>query len=69
MIEIKETTKGTTIVITKPLVFDVKGIADAVRQDLLYSLGEEYGDEEIANIDYSDYKTLFNRILEEAKID
>lgn len=69
MIEIKETTKGTTIVITKPLVFDVKGIADAVRQDLLYSLENECGDEEIANIDYSDYKTLFNRILEEAKID
>lgn len=69
MIEIKETTKGTTIVITKPLVFDVKSIADAVRQDLLYSLEDEYGDEEIANIDYSDYKTLFNRILEEAKID
>lgn len=69
MIEIKETTKGTTIVITKPLVFDVKGIADAVRQDLLYSLEDEYGNEEIANIDYSDYKTLVNRILEEAKID
>ena len=69
MIEIKETTKGTTIVITKPLVFDVKGIANAVRQDLLYSLEDEYGDEEIANIDYSDYKTLINRILEEAKID
>lgn len=69
MIEIKETTKGTTIVITKPLVFDVKSIVDAVRQDLLCSLENEYGNEEIANIDYSDYKTLFNRILEEAKID
>lgn len=69
MIEIKETTKGTTIVVTKPLVFDVSGIADAVKHDLLYSLEDEYGDEEIANMDYSDYKTLFNRILEEAKID
>ena len=65
MIEIKE----TTIVITKPLVFDVKGLADTVRRNLLYSLEDEYGEEEIANIDYSDYKTLFNRILDEAKID
>lgn len=69
MIEIKETTKGTTIVVTKPLVFDVSSIADDVKQNLLYSLEDEYGDEEIANMDYSDYKTLFNRILEEAKID
>ena len=65
MIENKE----TTIVITKPLVFDVKGLADTVRRNLLYSLEDEYGEEEIANIDYSDYKTLFNRILDEAKID
>ena len=65
MSEIKE----TTIVITKPLVFDVKGLADTVRRNLLYSLEDEYGEEEIANIDYSDYKTLFNRILDEAKID
>ena len=69
MIEIRETTKGTTIVVTRPLVFDISNIADTLRRDLLDSLEAEYGDEEIANMDYSDYKTLFNRILEEAKID
>lgn len=69
MIEIRETTKGTTIVVTTPLVFDVKGIADEIRRNLLDSLEAEYGNDAIANMDYSDYKTLFNRILEEAKID
>lgn len=69
MIEIKETTKGTTIVVTRPLVFDVSGIANIVRRDLLDSLEDEYGDDEMANMDYSDYKTLINHILEEAKID
>lgn len=69
MIEIKETTKGMTIVVTRPLVFDVKDIADTIRRDLLDYLEIEYGDDEIALMDYSDYKTLFNRILEEAKID
>ena len=44
-------------------------IKDTIRRDLLDYLEAEYGDDEMALMDYSDYKTLFNRILEEAKID
>lgn len=69
MVEIRETTKGTTIVVTRPLVFDVKDMADTIRRDLHDYLEIEHGEDEIALMDYSDYKTLFNRILEEAKID
>lgn len=64
MIEIKE----NIATITKdPLTFDIKDMIDNVRSYISDYMVEEYGEEEITNIDYGDYTALVNYVLEKAK--
>lgn len=66
MIEIKENIATIT---RDPLTFDIEDMIDNVRRCITDYMEEEYGEEEILSMDYTDYKTLVNHIFEKAKID
>ena len=62
--------KGSTAIITRdPFTFDIEDMIDSVRRCIDGYMEAEYTEEEITNMDYSDYKALANYILEKAKFD
>lgn len=65
MIEIKE---NIAIITRDPFTFDIEDMVDSIRRCIADYMETEYTEEEIVDMDYSDYKTLANYILEKAKI-